>query len=105
VAQANSPSGVSSDAQALIEELLRTALWLFDVTSSLLDELPEDAFPNEDPAVVMVEMLAGSCRPAIEAAGEAGCRTAIGLAIAIRENIRNDLQAVARSASNRQVLL
>jgi len=105
VAQANPPSGASSDAQDLIEELLRTALWLFDVTSSLLDELPEDAFPDEDPAVVMVEMLAGSCRPAIEAAGEEGCRTAIELAAAIRENIRNDLRAAARLGREKQVLL
>lgn len=103
--QANPSSGSSSDAQGLVEELLRTALWLFDVTSTLLDELPEDAFPDDDPAVVMVEMLANSCRPAIEAAGETGCRTATELAIAIRENIRNDLRTAARLAREKQVLL
>jgi hypothetical protein len=55
--------------------------------------LPDDAFPGEDPAAVMVEMLAGSCRPAIKAAGEAGCHAAIDLIGAIRENIRDDLRA------------
>lgn len=105
MAQANPPSSASSDAQDLIEELLRTALWLFDVMSSLLDELPEDVFPDEDPAVVMIEMLANSCRPAIEIAGEAGCRTAVELAIALRENIRNDLRTAARLARDKEVLL
>jgi hypothetical protein len=90
--QAPSPS---NDPKTLIEELLRTALWLFDITTSLLDDMPDDGFPGEDPAAVMVEMLAGSCRPAIEAAGEAGCRAAIDLAGAIREHIRDDLRAAA----------
>jgi hypothetical protein len=94
----NTPNQASSppnDPKTLIEELLRTALWIFDITTSFLDDLPDDAFPGEDPAAVMVEMLVGSCRPAIEAAGEAGCRAAIDLAGAIRENIRDDLRAAA----------
>lgn len=89
----------------MIEALLRTALWLFDVTAALLDELPEDAFPSEDPGAVMIEMLAGSCRPAIDAAGKAGCRAAIELAEAIRENVRKDLRIAAESARRKQVLL
>jgi hypothetical protein len=55
-------------AQVLIKELLGTALWLFDVTTTLLDDLPDDVFPGEDSGEVLVEMLAGSCRPSIEAA-------------------------------------
>jgi hypothetical protein len=104
----NTPNQASSppvDPKTLIEELLRTALWLFDVSTALLDDLPEDAFPGEDPAVVMVEMLAGSCRPAMEAAGKAGCRAALDLAGAIRENIRDDLRTAAGLAQDRQVLL
>jgi hypothetical protein len=85
--------------EAVIEELLRTALWLFDVSTSLLDELPEDAFPGEDSGAVLIEMLAGSCRPAIESAGEAGCQAAIALAAAIRENVRADLLTAAEFAS------
>lgn len=98
--------GVEADVgQALIEELLRTALWLFDIATSLLDDLPEDAFPGEDPATVMVQMLTGSCRPTIDAVGEAGCQSAIELVGAIRANVRDDLRAAIQLARDEQVLL
>jgi hypothetical protein len=43
---------------------------LQDVLGALLEELPEDAFPGEDNAAVLVEMVVGSCRPVFEAAAE-----------------------------------
>jgi hypothetical protein len=84
---------------------LRTALWLFDVSTALLDEMPDAAFPGEDSGVVLIEMLAGSCRPAIESAGEIGCQAAMKLAAAIRENVRDDLAAAAEMARTQEVLL
>lgn len=45
-------------------------LTLADVLGMLLEDLPEDAFPGEEPAEVLVEMLTGTLRPAAEAAGE-----------------------------------
>jgi len=92
-------------AQALIHELLRTALWLFDITTSLLDDLPDNAFPGEDAGNVLLEMLAGSCRPSIDAVGEEGARAAIELAVAIRESVRDDLRAAAQLGKAKQVLL
>jgi hypothetical protein len=91
--------------EAVVEELLRTALWLFDVSTALLDEMPDGAFPGEDSGVVLIEMLAGSCRPAIESAGEIGCQAAMKLAAAIRENVRDDLAAAAEMARTQEVLL
>jgi hypothetical protein len=90
--------------QLLIEEMLRTALWLFDISTSLLDDLPDGAFPGEDSGEVMVEMLAGSCRPAIDAAGDDGCRIAIELLTSIRENVLNDLRAAAELARKGEML-
>lgn len=80
-------------ARSLVEEILRTGLSLFDTVSSLLEDLPEDAFPGEDPAAVLIEMVAGSSRSAIDAAGDAGCRTAIDLLEGVREAILRDLRA------------
>jgi len=60
-------------AQALIEELLHTAFSLG-------------------------EMLAGSSRPVIDAAGEADCRVATALIGAIRDRVLDDLRAAARLA-------
>ncbi|HWI94571.1 MAG TPA: hypothetical protein VNS60_00730, partial [Solirubrobacterales bacterium] len=78
--------------RSLIEEMLRTALWLFDISTSLLEDLPDDAFPGEDSAQVMVEMLTGSCRPSIDAAGVDGCQVATELMVSIRENVLSDMR-------------
>lgn len=86
-------------AQALIEELLHTAFSIGGLFVSLLDDLPEDAFAGEDQAAVLIEMLAGSSRPAVEAAGEAECQTAIALVGAVRDRILDDLRTAARLAA------
>jgi hypothetical protein len=91
-------------ARLLIEEMLRTALWLLDISASLLDDLPDDAFPGEDSGDVMIEMLAGSCRPAIDAAGRGGCRVAIDLMTSIRENVLKDLRAAVELARKGEML-
>lgn len=85
-------------AQHLTEELLRTALSLSGAYLSLLEALPEHVFPGEDPAAVLIEMLAGSSRPAVDAAGEADCRAATALMGAVRERILDDLRTAARMA-------
>jgi hypothetical protein len=90
--------------RSLIEEMLRTALWLFDISTSLLDDLPDDAFPGEDAGEVMVEMLTGSCRPAIVAAGGDGCRLAIELMVSIRENVLKDMRAAVGIARKSELL-
>jgi hypothetical protein len=85
-------------AQLLIEELLRTALALGGVLASLLEDLPEEAFPGEDNAAVLIEMVVGSCRPAVEAAGEPDCWAATALIGAIRDRVIDDLRAAAEAA-------
>jgi hypothetical protein len=82
-------------AQVLIEELLRTALALGGVLSSLLEELPEGAFPGEENAAVLIEMVVGTCRPVVEAAGEPDCWAATALIGAVRDRVLDDLRAAA----------
>ncbi|MGZ4269159.1 MAG: hypothetical protein ACXVFK_10930 [Solirubrobacteraceae bacterium] len=53
--------------QSFVEEVLRTGVLLCDVLGGLLDDLPDDAFPGERPGDVLVEMLVGTVRPAVEA--------------------------------------
>ena len=88
----------ADSAQSLIEELLRVGVLLTDLLASLLEEIPEDAFPGEDSGAVLIEMVVGSCRPAIEAAGEQECRAATALIGAIEDRILTDLRAAARLA-------
>jgi hypothetical protein len=82
-------------AQALVEELLRTGLVLTDLLASLLEEIPEHAFPGEDSGAVLIEMVVGSCRPAIAAAGEQECRAATALIGAIKDRVLDDLRAAS----------
>lgn len=95
--------GADDDAaQVLIEELLRTAFTLSEVMGTLLEDLPENAFPGEDGAAVLIEMVVGTCRPAVEAAGEPGCWAASALIAAVRDRVLSDLRAAAKLArSNR----
>ncbi len=85
-------------AREFVEELLRTGIALLDLLSSLVEEIPEDAFPGEDSAEVLIEMVAGSCRPALLAAGEAECRAATALMATVWERVMADLRAAAAMA-------
>jgi hypothetical protein len=52
------PSPRQSDARLareLVEQLLRASLTLTDMLASLIEELPEEAFPGEDNAAVLLE--------------------------------------------------
>jgi hypothetical protein len=89
-------------AAELVEEVLRTALALEDVISSLLAELPPAAIPGaEDPARVLLDMIVGSAHPAASAAGARDCRVAIALVAAIRERVLTDLHTAAELARER----
>jgi hypothetical protein len=88
--------------RALVEEVLRTAFALEDVIASLLDDLPDGAFPGEDPGIVLLEMVVGSVHPAALAAGPAECRVATALVGAIRERVLDDLRTAATLAGERE---
>jgi hypothetical protein len=85
-------------AQALIEELLRTAFSLGSVYAPLLADLPEDAFPGEDPGAVLIEMLAGSSLGAAQVVDEADWESATTLVKAVRESVLGDLRVAAQLA-------
>jgi hypothetical protein len=84
--------------QVLIEELLRTAFSLEDVMASLLEDMPDESFPGEDNAAVLLEMVVGSCRPAVAAAGEPECWRTIALVASVRDRVIDDLRAAAELA-------
>ena len=87
--------------RGLVEEVLRTALALEDVMSTLLEDIPANAFPGEDPGLVLLEMVVGSVHPAAIAAGPDECRTATALVGAIRERVIADLHTAAEIARER----
>lgn len=82
----------------LVEEVLRTALALEEVMTALLDEIPDGAFPGEDNARVLLEMVVGSVGPAARAAGPREVEATIVLVAAIRERVLTDLHVAAEVA-------
>ena len=85
----------------LVEEVMLTAIALDDVMGALLDEIPEGAFPGEDNAHVLLEMVVGSVHPAARAAGTHDCRIAAALVAAIRERVLTDLHTAAELSRER----
>jgi hypothetical protein len=88
------------EVREFVEELLRTGCVLTDLLGALLDELPEDAFPGEHPAEVLIEMLTGTVRPVAEAAGAEVVRTTIALLDAVGNRTIADLRAAAERAGD-----
>jgi hypothetical protein len=79
-----------------VEQLLSTGLMLGDLLGDLLDSLPADAFPGEVQAEVLIEMLTGSVRPVVEAAGPVEEVTA--LLGAVGDKALEDLRRAAELA-------
>lgn len=86
----------------MVLEVLRTAMALEDVMASLLEDLPEGAFPGEDNGQILLEMVVGSVHSAARAAGERDCRVATALVGAIRERVLADLRTAAELARERE---
>lgn len=100
--RSNERADGADPGQVFIEQFLRTGFALIDTMSSLIEDLPEDAFPGEDNAAVVLEMVTGSCRPAFEAVGEAECRTATALIGAVHQRVIDDLRRAVELAKLRQ---
>jgi hypothetical protein len=85
-------------AQLFVEEVLRTGLMLSGLACDLIEATPENAFPGEDAAEVLVEMMVGTFRPAAEAAGAPAVEEATALLGALADRTLADLKAAAELA-------
>ena len=72
--------------------LLGTGLWLFDLVADLAEELPEDAYPGEEPGAVVIDMLTGSIRTALASAEPERLLNAIDLIETSRERVIEHLE-------------
>ena len=90
-----------SYARAFVEEVLRTGMGLGDLLSDLIDSLPDDAFPGENTAEVLVEMVAGSVQPVLAAAGEEAVEEARALLGALCDKTLLDLALAVDRARGR----
>lgn len=89
----------SPDVRELVETILRTGLMLGHVFGDLLENLPADAFEDEDPGDVLLDMFAGTIAPVAGAAGRQAVRQATALLGAVADRTISDLQAAAQLAA------
>jgi hypothetical protein len=92
----------TGDVRALIEQALRTGLMLSGLVGDLLDELPEDAFGEEDHVEVLFEMLVGTVTPVAAAAGVDEVRAATALLGALSDRVLADLHEAMRLADEEE---
>ncbi len=67
------------DLDRFVVELLRTGFMLCELGSDLVERLPEDACPGEEPGAVIIEMICGTIRTALASADERDVRRATEL--------------------------
>lgn len=60
-------------------ELLRAGIMLSDLGADLVESLPEDAFPGEEPGAVIIQMMCGTIRTAVGSADPRDVRRATEL--------------------------
>jgi hypothetical protein len=90
--QAVAHTDTEDHVRTFVEELLRTGIMLSGLLADLLDDLPENAFPGEAPAQVLLEMVTGTIRPAADVAGEIPVRSAAALIASSRARVLGDLR-------------
>lgn len=85
-------------------ELLKTGIVLSDTLADLLEMLDEreDPWPGRDTGEMLIEMAAGSIRPALArvSAGEVDATT--DLIVAVRERFVSDLRLAAEISGRRE---
>jgi hypothetical protein len=90
-------------SRLLVEEIVRTGLMITGVLEDLLECLPEDAFPGENEADVLFEMLAGTIHPVTTAAGDETIHELIALLGAVTDRVLTDLRIAVDLARAREV--
>jgi hypothetical protein len=77
---------------AFTEELLRTGLMLEGLAAELVEAIPPDAYPGEDPAAVVIEMVTGTIATALSGTDQPDLQMATELMAAARERVVEHLQ-------------
>jgi hypothetical protein len=62
-----------------VHELLRAGIMLTDLGADLVESLPEDAYPGEQPGAVILQMMCGTIRTAVGSADPQDLRRATQL--------------------------
>jgi hypothetical protein len=98
------PDHKPDEVRDLVEMVMRAGLMLSDLFCNLVAEMPEDAYPGERPADVLLDMFTGTIRPVAEAAGAPSVAHLTALLGAMCDNTLADLRLaieISRQSSDR----
>lgn len=90
------------EVEDFVWEVVRTGVILSDLLAGMLEDMADDAFPGEEPGLVLIEMLAGTIAPAATAAGATTVRGARALMGALVDRTLDDLRAALEIARERE---
>jgi hypothetical protein len=79
-------------ARAFTLELLRAAVMLTGLADDLVDAIPPDAYPGEEPGAVFIEMVSGTIETAIGETDPHDLRQATELIAAAHERVVEHLR-------------
>ena len=87
----------------LVFEVLKTGLFMSDLLCEMAETMAHhDSYPGEDPHLVALEMLVGTCRASIEMGGRPGARRAIDFVASIRESALADLEMIVEMSEGEE---
>jgi hypothetical protein len=90
-------------ALRFVRELLETGLAMTGALGSLLEDLEgRDPWPGENPGEVLIDMAAGSVRPALRGTPADEVERAISLIVKARERFMADLRMAAEISARRE---
>jgi hypothetical protein len=79
-------------ARDFVWEMFRIGFALTELASSLVEMLPEDAYPGEEPGEVVLDMMTGTIQPVVDAAGPEVARQTISLMGAAYDRVMADME-------------
>jgi hypothetical protein len=94
--------GVDRHISEFVLRLLRTGVMLSNLAADLVDELPDDAYPGEDSAVVVLEMLCGTIATVLESEDPSDVRRATELIELSTERTLEHLRLTLELSRRRQ---
>jgi hypothetical protein len=86
------PNTSHDHIDAFVVELLRTGLCLSDTAADIIEGLPPDAYPGEQPGEVVVSMMIGTIRTALDKVEPHVVEQATALIDLAAERVREHLQ-------------
>jgi hypothetical protein len=80
-------------------ELLRTGVMVSGVAAEVIEALPPDAYPGEEPGDVVIEMMTGTIRTALIQAHESDVERATQLIMLARDRVIEHLELARKLAT------